>query len=120
MTAATADAVFTLSQTIEDGVAYARDLRARAASFGRAPGSLVILPGLATVIGSTDAEARRRQDALWEVVPVEYSLPRLAGTPQIAPVRRELDKPLPDPLPLPANANQTMFQGTVELARRDN
>ena len=32
----------------------------------------------------------------------------------------ELDKPLPDPLPLPANANHTMFRGTVALARRDD
>ncbi|MCC0806839.1 LLM class flavin-dependent oxidoreductase [Methylobacterium sp. W2] len=119
LAAATAEAVFTLSQTIEDGVAYARDLRARAATFGRPPGSIVILPGLATVIGSTEAEARRRQDELWELVPIEYSLARLAGTLQIAPERLDLDKPLPDRLPLPANANHTMFQGTVALARRD-
>ena len=31
----------------------------------------------------------------------------------------KLDEPLPDLL-LPANANQTMFQGTVALARRGN
>ncbi len=61
--------------------------------------------------------ARRRQDELWELVPVEYSL---AGTLQIEPERLDLDKPLPDALSLPANANHTMFQGTVALARRDN
>ncbi|GJE58290.1 LLM class flavin-dependent oxidoreductase [Methylobacterium trifolii] len=120
LAAATADAVFTLSQTIPDGVAYARDLRARAAAFGRPANAIVILPGLATVIGSTEAEARRRQDELWDLVPIEYSLARLAGTLQIAPERLDLDKPLPDPLPLPPNANHTMFQGTVALARRDN
>jgi alkanesulfonate monooxygenase SsuD/methylene tetrahydromethanopterin reductase-like flavin-dependent oxidoreductase (luciferase family) len=80
----------------------------------------VILPGLATVIGSTEAEAKRRQDELWELVPIEYSLARLASTLQIDPAVLELDKPLPDPLPLPANANHTMFQGTVNLARRGN
>lgn len=120
LAAATADAVFSLAQTIEDGVAYARDLRARAVRYGREPGTIVILPGLATVIGSTEAEARRRQDELWELVPIEYSLARLAGTLQIPPDRLTLDAPLPDPLPLPANANQTMFRGTVALARRDN
>jgi FMN-dependent oxidoreductase (nitrilotriacetate monooxygenase family) len=120
LAAATADAVFSLAQTISDGVAYAQDLRARAARYGRAPGSIVILPGLATVIGSTEAEARRRQDALWDLVPLEYSLARLAGTLQVPLDRLELDKPLPDPLPLPANANHTMFRGTVALARREN
>ncbi|MCJ2066489.1 LLM class flavin-dependent oxidoreductase [Methylobacterium sp. J-088] len=119
LAAATADAVFSLAQTIADGVAYARDLRARAARYGRGPDALVILPGLATVIGSTEAEARRRQDELWDLVPLEYSLARLAGTLRIDPTRLELDKPLPDPLPLPADANHTMFLGTVALARRE-
>lgn len=119
LAAATADAVFSLAQTVEDGAAYARDLRTRAARYGRHPDALVILPGLATVIGSTEAEARRRQDELWDLVPVEYSLARLAGTLRIDPARLELDKPLPDPLPLPPDANHTMFLGTVALARRD-
>ncbi|TXM65320.1 LLM class flavin-dependent oxidoreductase [Methylobacterium sp. WL12] len=120
LAAATADAVFSLAQTIEDGAAYSRDLRARAARYGRRPDALVVLPGLATVIGSTEAEARRRQDELWDLVPVEYSLARLAGTLRIDPGRLDLDEPLPDPLPLPPDANHTMFLGTVALARRDS
>ena len=120
LAAAQAEAVFTLAQTIEEGVAYARDLRTRAVAYGRAGDSIVILPGLATVIGSTEAEAKRRQDELWELVPIEYSLARLASTLQIDPALLELDKPLPDPLPLPPNANHTMFQGTVNIARRGN
>lgn len=120
LAAATADAVFSLAQTIADGVAYAADLRARAARYGRDPGSIVVLPGLATVIGATEAEARQRQDTLWELVPLEYSLARLAGTLRIAPELLDLDEPLPDPLPLPPDANHTMFTGTVALARRDH
>lgn len=119
LAAATADAVFSLAQTVEDGAAYARDLRARAARYGRGPEALLILPGLATVIGSTEAEARRRQDNLWDLVPLDYSLARLAGTLRIDPARLDLDKPLPDPLPLPPDANHTMFLGTLALARRD-
>lgn len=120
LAAAQAEAVFTLAQSVEDGITYARDLRARAVAYGRPSHSIVILPGLATVIGSTEAEAKRRQEELWDLVPIEYSLARLAGTLQIAPEQLELDKPLPDPLPLPANANHTMFQGTVAIARRGN
>src|SRR5207245_2556223 len=85
LAAAQAEAVFTLAQTIEEGVAYARDLRTRAIAYGRAGDSIVILPGLATVIGSSEAEAKRRQDELWELVPVEYSLARLASTLEIDP-----------------------------------
>jgi FMN-dependent oxidoreductase (nitrilotriacetate monooxygenase family) len=119
LAAAQADAVFTLSQSIDDGVAYARDLRARALAYGRPSESIVILPGLATVIGSTEAEAKRRQDELWDLVPIQYSLSRLAGTLQVSPDILELDKQLPD-LALPPNANQTMFKGTVAMARKDN
>lgn len=119
LAAAQADAVFTLAQSVEDGVTYARDLRARAVAYGRASDSIVILPGLATVIGSTEAEAKRRQDELWDLVPIDYSLSRLAGTLQVSADRLKLDEPLPD-LPLPANANQTMFHGTVAIARRGN
>ncbi|MDB5653621.1 MAG: class flavin-dependent oxidoreductase [Tardiphaga sp.] len=119
LAAAQADAVFTLAQSVEEGVAYARDLRARAVAYGRASDSIVILPGLATVIGSTEAEAQRRQDELWEQVPIEYSLARLAGTLQVSPDRLVLDEQLPD-LPLPVNANHTMFLGTVALARKGN
>jgi FMN-dependent oxidoreductase (nitrilotriacetate monooxygenase family) len=118
--AAYAEVVFTLAQTIDDSIAYVRDIRTRASTYNRPGNSIVVLPGLATVIGSTEAEARRRQKELWELVPTEYSLSRLAGTLQINPARLILDKPLPDPLPVPANANQTMFHGTVALARRDN
>ena len=120
LAAATADAVFSLAQTIPDGTAYAADLRSRAVRYGRDPATIVVLPGLATVIGGTEAEARRRRDELWELVPLEYSLARLAGTLRIAPEQLDLDKPLPDPLPLPPDANHTMFIGTVALARRDN
>lgn len=120
LAAAQAEAVFTLAQTVEEGVAYARDLRTRTVAYGRPADSIVILPGLATVIGSTEAEAKRRQEELWDLVPIEYSLARLAHTLQIAPEKLELDRPLPDPLPLPANANHTMFQGTVNIARRGN
>ncbi len=119
LAAAQAEAVFTLSQSVEDGVAYARDLRARAVAYGRPSDSIVILPGLATVIGGTEAEAKRRQDELWDLVPVQYSLSRLAGTLQVSPDLLELDKPLPD-LPVPVNANQTMFHGTVNIARKGN
>ncbi len=119
LAAAQAEAVFTLSQYIEDGVAYARDLRSRAVAYGRPSDSIVILPGLATVIGGTEAEARKRQDELWDLVPIQYSLSRLAGTLQVSPDLLELDRPLPD-LPVPVNANQTMFHGTVNLARKGN
>ncbi|CAN7698252.1 LLM class flavin-dependent oxidoreductase [Rhizobium rhizogenes] len=114
-----AEAVFSASQSLEEALDYADDLRARAARFGRAPDSLLVLAGLATIIGSTEAEAKRRQEELRELIPLEYSLARLSGVLQIDPKRLKLDEALPDDIPLPPDGGHTFFQATLALARRD-
>ncbi|MCK9900262.1 hypothetical protein CC117_14170 [Parafrankia colletiae] len=53
-----ADAVYTGSSTVENGQAFYRDVRQRAADAGRSPDSLRILPGLIPYVGSTEREAR--------------------------------------------------------------
>lgn len=59
-----ADAIFTTQTTLEDGQAFYAEMRARAAAYGRDPDGLKIMPGLSTVIGSTEEEAQRRCDEL--------------------------------------------------------
>ncbi|WP_047459366.1 LLM class flavin-dependent oxidoreductase [Rhizobium rhizogenes] len=114
-----AEAVFSASQSLEEALDYAGDLRARAARFGRAPDSLLVLAGLATIIGSTEVEAKRRQEELRELIPLEYSLARLSGVLQIDPKRLKLDEALPADIPLPPDGGHTFFQATLALARRD-
>ena len=116
-----AEAVFSASQTLEESQAYARDLKTRAAALGRGPDAVKVLPGLTTIIGATEAEAKRRRDELVELIPWDYSLTRLAGTLGIAPDRLQLDARLPDDLPLPGggNGNHTFFHATLALARRE-
>ena len=73
------------------------------------------------MIGSTEAEAKRRQDELWELVPIEYSLARLAGTLQIDPALLELDKPLPDPAAAAGQCRTTpCSRAPSNIARRGN
>ncbi|WPB58851.1 LLM class flavin-dependent oxidoreductase [Xylophilus sp. GOD-11R] len=115
-----AEAVFSASQTLEESRAYGQDLKARAAALGRGRDAIRVLPGLTTIIGATEAEARARRDALVDSIPWDYSLTRLAGTLGITPDRLRLDERLPDDLPLPAggNGNHTFFAATLALARR--
>lgn len=115
-----ADVVFSVAQTLEDGVSFARDIRRRARQAARRDEDVVILPGLATVIGGTEDEALKRQQELWDLVPVEYSLGRLADQLGIAPNVLQLDKPLPENLSQPADRNHTMYEAAVSLARRDD
>jgi FMN-dependent oxidoreductase (nitrilotriacetate monooxygenase family) len=113
-----ADAVFSVAHSLPDALDYARDLRGRLVGQGRSPHDILIFPGLVTVIGSTEEEARRREEQLWELVPIDYGLQRLAGILQVDPNSLRLDEPLPDNLKLPADGMQTFFKGALTLAER--
>ncbi len=113
-----ADAVFSVAHSLPDAVEYAQDLRARAISHGRSADEILIFPGLVTVIGGTEAEAKRREEELWNLVPIEYGLGRLAGILQVDPSRLKLDEPLPENLSLPTDGMQTFFKGALTLAER--
>lgn len=62
--ASIAEAIFTHAQTIEQGQAFAKDIRARAAAKGRDPDNVLIVPGISLVLADTDEEAREKERAL--------------------------------------------------------
>jgi len=113
-----AEAVFSASQSFEESLAYGRELKARAAAYGRS--AVKVLAGLTTIIGATESEALRRRDELVDLIPWSYSLTRLAGTLGIPADRLKLDEQLPDNLALPGggNGNHTFFHATLARARR--
>jgi FMN-dependent oxidoreductase (nitrilotriacetate monooxygenase family) len=59
-----ADVVFGAAATIEDGAAYATELRSRASALGRDPAQLLVLPGLTPLVGETLEAARAIHDQL--------------------------------------------------------
>src|SRR6185503_12154118 len=105
-----ADAVFTAQPTLADGKAFYADLKRRAARFGRDPGHLKILPGIAPVIGPTETEARRREAELDELTVPAYGLAQLGWILQIDLTEDDLDRPLP-PVRRPErfNGHQSRF-----------
>lgn len=114
-----ADVVFSVGEDQERSRTYISDLRSRARTYGRDPRSIVVLPGLATVIGSTEAEARRRETELGALIPLEYAVARLGQTFGQDLGHLELDAPMPD-LPIPANGSTTFAQATLNFARQGN
>lgn len=56
--AQTADAIFTRHGTLDEGIAFTRDVKARAARLGRSPDELKVLPGVGFILGDSDAEAK--------------------------------------------------------------
>ncbi|WP_250503995.1 LLM class flavin-dependent oxidoreductase [Caballeronia sp. AZ7_KS35] len=114
-----AEAVFSASQSFDESRAYREDLNARAARYGRGANAVKVLAGLTTIIGSTESEALRRRDELVDLIPVQYSLNRIAGTLGVPVDSLSLDRRLPDDLPLPngGNGNHTFFNATLAQAR---
>jgi FMN-dependent oxidoreductase (nitrilotriacetate monooxygenase family) len=117
------EVIFTAAQTEEEAGEYYRDVKARAVAYGRRASDVLVLPGLSTVIGATEAEAAERRALLAELVPPEYALDRLAGQLGVDRAALTLDAPLPWHLladPDEAGGSQTFYKIALGLARREN
>ncbi|MFC0038286.1 LLM class flavin-dependent oxidoreductase [Actinomadura rayongensis] len=113
-----AEAIFTAQQTLADGQAFYRDVKARAARHGRDP---KILPGICPVLGSTEEEAQRLADSLTELQVLDYGLEQLSGMLNVDLSGYPLDGPLPDVLPSEdqINGNKSRFTLVARLARSE-
>ncbi|GAB4054481.1 LLM class flavin-dependent oxidoreductase [Catellatospora paridis] len=118
-----ADAVFTAQTTLEDGQAFYAEMKARAAGSGRDPDSIKIMPGLSTVIGSTEAEALARQAELDEIQGLDAQLGQVAQRLQLDRKHLKLDEELPWHLIGDAgrieNGSRGFFDAQINLARRE-
>ncbi|MBB5868221.1 FMN-dependent oxidoreductase (nitrilotriacetate monooxygenase family) [Allocatelliglobosispora scoriae] len=118
-----ADAIFTTQTTLEDGQAFYSEMRARAAAFGRDPDSIKIMPGLSTVIGSTEAEALARQAELDDIQGFESQLSQMAQRLQLDPKDLDVDSELPwhliGEVGRVENGSHGFFEAQINLARRE-
>lgn len=100
-----AERVFTAAHTEEDSRAYAKRLRTRAEALGRP-------------LDGTEAEAKQREEALNVLAPLEQGLTWISGLLQVDARRYNLDTPLPDDLPIPADGMTTFARSALAKARR--
>ncbi|MFG1837031.1 LLM class flavin-dependent oxidoreductase [Micromonospora sp. NPDC049175] len=116
-----AEAVFTAQQTLAEAQDFYRDLKRRAAQFGRDPDSVKILPGIVPAVAATEAEARALEEELDRLIKPEYARAQLATTLRVAPEDLDLDKELPADLPSEDEIQGAKSRYTliVTLARRE-
>jgi len=69
-----ADAVFTGHETLEEARAFYEDVKKRAVAYGRSEDDIVILPGIAPIIGRTPEEAERKYEEIAGLVSIENAL----------------------------------------------
>lgn len=119
--ASRADAIFVGHETFDEALAYYRDIKQRAAGFGRDPEQLFVLPGIRPVIGSTEEEAERKYQDFANLTSIENALSML-GRPfnDYDFLRHDLDAPFPDVAAHGANSNRSHSDRILAVARKDN
>jgi FMN-dependent oxidoreductase (nitrilotriacetate monooxygenase family) len=69
-----ADAIFTGHPTLSAAREFYQDVKNRAKALGRNPDELVILPGIAPIIGATEEEAERKYQEIANLVSIDKAL----------------------------------------------
>lgn len=117
-----ADAVFTAQHTVEEGRSFYKEFKDTARSYGRDPDKIVILPGLAPILGSTETEARRLATELEELTDPIHSLRTLSVLLEIDLTKYPYDGlvPIQDvPMSDDIQGHRSRYQVIVDLCRRE-
>jgi N-acetyl-S-(2-succino)cysteine monooxygenase len=104
LAAATAEVVFTAQQSLQGAKNFLNDIKTRAEKYGRRPEHITVLPGVAPIVGDTDAEARARLAALTRAFDPLIGLDALSAEFGLDMSTYALDQPLPEDLPDSAKA----------------
>ncbi len=110
-----AELIYAAAQTIEEAQAYYKDVKDRAAKYGRELDDVRVIPGLFYHIGSSRQEAEEKYQSYRE----SYDLSGRRNLFGIDLSEHPLDGPLPENLPEPSNGIGRWRQA-VALARREN
>lgn len=117
LAARSAEVIFVAHQTFDEAQSFYRDIKRRAAGYGRDPESIKVMPGIFPVVGHSQAEAdekfARLQDLIHPVVGVQL-LSNMIGVDLSG---HPVDGPLPE---LPeTNGGRSRQLLLADLARRD-
>ena len=116
-----AEALFTDGASFEAAQAYAADVRARAASFGRDPAALSVLPALRAIVGRSAEDVERLYREAVGLVRIEDALTALARAFNEHDLTQyPLDGPFPDIGAFGAESNRSASERIVRTARAEN
>lgn len=117
-----AEAIFTAHQTLASAQEFYSDIKARAVALGRRPDHLRILPGISPFLGSTEAEARRLEAEIDDLIQPAASLDQLKRMIGVDLSGHDLDGPVPRHI-IDTNGPKGLasrFQLVVDIVDREN
>ncbi|UAL12649.1 LLM class flavin-dependent oxidoreductase [Caulobacter segnis] len=117
-----ADAIFVSHEEIDAAKAYYQDIKARAASYGRDPDQLHVLPAARPVVGRTPDEAEALYKELTELVSLDNALSMLARPfNEYDFSQHDPDGPFPlEAAAFGANSNQSAVNRIVAAVKDEN
>lgn len=116
-----AEAIFTEGASFEAAQAYAADVRARAAKFGRDPARLSVLPALRAIVGRTEEDAERLYHEASNLIRIEDALTALARAFNEHDLTQyPLDGPFPDIAAHGAESNRSASERIVRTAQAEH
>ncbi len=120
LAAKTANAIFAGLETLEETQEFYADVKRRAGGFGRGQNQPLVFPGIAPIIGGSDAEAEQKYKELTELVTLEDALVQL-GRPFTYHdfSQYDLDAPFPDLGEIGANSYRSHSDRIKRIAREE-
>ena len=113
---ASADAVFTNHETLEEAKAFYEDVKRRATEHGRSPDEILIFPGIGVIVGQTEEEAERKYEAVANLISIDNALDNLGRFFEHHDFKQyPLDEAFPDLGELGKNS----FQSTTDKIKRE-
>jgi len=116
------EVIFTAQTSLAAARAFYGTVNEKLVAAGRERGSLLIMPGLSPILGSTEEEARRKERELLDLIDPQEAVLMVSGMLQTDLSGFPADGPLPD-IPDPVEASNGMksrVQLIMDLARKDN
>ncbi|AZW18758.1 LLM class flavin-dependent oxidoreductase [Bordetella hinzii] len=110
-----ADVIFVNHSSLESAQAFYEEMKGRAASHGRDPASLKILPGIVPIVGQTDAEAQEADRQLQALALPQAGLSTLSYHLDIDLAQFPQDEILPD---MDVPGVQGHYKEVAELTRK--
>jgi FMN-dependent oxidoreductase (nitrilotriacetate monooxygenase family) len=116
-----ADAIFTSQGSLADAVQFCREVKGRAAQYGRNPEEIVILPGCSPIVGQTPAEAEQKYQEIANLVDITDALHYLGRYfNDLDFTQFDLDAPFPDLGDFARNGWESTTDKLKYLAKTDH